>query len=536
MSLCCPPLSPVSEPAPSLTQENLSETRSEVCEPDQVGATNEEAARLRSLHALDLLDTPREREFDDLVQLAAAICGSPIGMISLVDEDRQWFKASLGFDLAETPREVAFCHHAIQQPGLMLVEDATLDPRFSDNPMVTGEAGWRFYAGMPIASPEGQALGTLCVLDRIPRTLTPEQKAALRILAVEVNARIELRSQRRALEEALRSAQIARERAEALEQRFRTFMDCGPFLAYMKDADGRMLYYNGLLARTFNASQEELLNKLDHELWPPHLADAYREHDLEVLTTGELRITNEQTVNRDGTTCSWRSYKFPCIDGGTKTLVGGISIEVTDELHREAELKRYQAELEAANRRLSELASLDALTSLPNRRVFDEELRISFRKARRLNTPLCLLMLDVDHFKSHNDRFGHSHGDSVLRSLSHELKSQVRVSDLVARFGGEEFVVLLPETEERNAVEIGHRLVRHIRELPWPVAPVTISLGVSSLSAATPDPERLVTLADEALYAAKCAGRDRTVSYSDILEQNLQSARLNFRRRGSAMV
>ncbi len=484
-----------------------------------------EARRLQALHALQILDTPPEAEFDDLVQLAAAICGCPISIVSLVDAHRQWLKAKLGLEIQETPRDVAFCHYTIQQPGLTLVEDATLDPRFSDNPFVTGEPGLRFYAGMPIESPDGYPVGTLCVLDRTPRTLSQDQRLALRILAGQAKARLELRAEHHALEQALADATAAKTRFEAMEQRFQTFMDSGPFLAYIKGADGRMLYYNQPLARKFNVSLQAFLGKTDEELWPADLAATFRRNDQEVLTTGTLQIRHEETRNPDGSNSVWRSYKFPCTDAAGQSLIGGVSVDVTEELRREADLKRYQAELEAANHRLSELASLDALTGLANRRVFDEQLRLFFREARQTATPLCVLMLDVDRFKSHNDRFGHGHGDDVLRTLAQHLKQQLRAGDLLARYGGEEFILLLPQTDEENASKLAHRLAQSVRDFPWPVAPVTISIGVSTTTPATPDAHRLVTLADEALYEAKCTGRDRVVCYSAVLRRTLQSAR-----------
>jgi diguanylate cyclase (GGDEF)-like protein/PAS domain S-box-containing protein len=484
-----------------------------------------EQNRLRALHNLDLLDTAPEPEFDELVQLAAAICRAPISMVSLVDEDRQWFKAVIGLDVDSTAREVAFCDHAIRQPDLMLVEDATLDPRFANNPMVVGDAGWRFYAGMPVTDPEGLPVGTLCVMDHVPRTLTTDQRNALRILASQANARLELRIKRRELEHALACAEAATVRLTASEQRFQSFMDSGPFMAFLKDADGRLLYYNQRWAEHFGVSRTLMLDKTDAELWPAHLAAIYRAHDLETLRSNDLCVVDEQTIGREGDLSTWRSFKFPCTETEGQALVGGISLDVTEELKREAELQRSRAELELANRQLRELASVDALTGLANRRSFDEQFRAAFRRARRTNAPLSLLMLDVDHFKLHNDRFGHAHGDEVLRILGQLLRAQVRAGDLVARYGGEEFIVLLAETEEAKACSLAHRLLEEIRQHSWPLAPVTASIGLSSIGPATPDTGRLLTLADEALYAAKCSGRDRVVPYSEVYANTLKQAR-----------
>src|ERR1700744_5750994 len=149
-----------------------------------------EKQRLEALQRLELLDTDPEPEFDELVNLAAAICGTPISLVTLLDERRQWFKAAIGMDIAETPREIAFCSHAIRQPDMFLVADAAVDPRFADNPLVTGDPHIRFYAGVPISSPDGFALGTLCVIDNKPRQLTQLQMDMLTMLARQVNARM----------------------------------------------------------------------------------------------------------------------------------------------------------------------------------------------------------------------------------------------------------------------------------------------------------------------------------------------------------
>ena len=139
-----------------------------------------EAERLRSLNELGILDSAPEREFDALVQAAALVCGVPVSLISLIDVDRQWFKASTGLPgVTETPRDVAFCAHAILQDGIFEVPDATLDPRFVDNALVTGAQAVRFYAGAPLRLSDGSNAGTLCIIDRQPRQLDAKQREVL---------------------------------------------------------------------------------------------------------------------------------------------------------------------------------------------------------------------------------------------------------------------------------------------------------------------------------------------------------------------
>ncbi len=143
----------------------------------------EESARLESLRALQILDTPPEPAFDDIARLAAALCGVPTALVTLVDANRQWFKARVGLALAETPREHSFCAHAVEAGTTMVVSDARADPRFLANPLVTGEPFIRFYAGVPLVGEDGAPVGTLCVMDRVARELSEPQREALTILA-----------------------------------------------------------------------------------------------------------------------------------------------------------------------------------------------------------------------------------------------------------------------------------------------------------------------------------------------------------------
>ena len=162
-----------------------------------------EAARVAALRNYAILDTEPEQAFDDLVLLASFICKTPIALISLVDEDRQWFKSKVGVSISETPREIAFCATAIQQPDVFVVPDTLNDERFRNNPLVVSEPNVRFYAGAPLIDRDGNALGTLCVIDRIPREFGPDQQTALKALSRLVLAQLEFRRNLMLLKEAL---------------------------------------------------------------------------------------------------------------------------------------------------------------------------------------------------------------------------------------------------------------------------------------------------------------------------------------------
>ena len=169
-----------------------------------------ESARLAELKDYDILDSVSEETYDAITYLASQICGVPIAMISIIDSDRQWFKSRVGFELAETHRDLSFCSHAILDSGnLTIVPDATVDERFSDNPVVAGFPGIRFYAGAPLVTESGNALGTLCVIDREPRTLTADQERSLEALSTQVMALLELRRSVQMLEEKQRQVEEA---------------------------------------------------------------------------------------------------------------------------------------------------------------------------------------------------------------------------------------------------------------------------------------------------------------------------------------
>jgi GAF domain-containing protein len=177
-----------------------------------------EKDRLEAINSYDILDTPREEEFDDIVKMAAQACNVPISLISFVTSGRQWFKAEVGTGLTETPLSASICSHAIRHKDLFIVPDTTKDPRTRDNPLVAGDPNVRFYAGALLASPEGLPLGTVCVLDYKPRTLTDQEANTLKILARQVMTQLELRRTLSQLRRALAVKSRIEERLNFLSQ------------------------------------------------------------------------------------------------------------------------------------------------------------------------------------------------------------------------------------------------------------------------------------------------------------------------------
>jgi PAS domain S-box-containing protein len=195
----------------------------------------DEPRRLEALRRYEILDTPPEPAFDDLTRLASQVCDAPMAMLSLVDAERQWFKSRVAVPVEETSRDISFCAHAIGGRDIFEVPDASADPRFEDNPYVVGESGIRFYAGAPLLTPDGHALGTLCVMDQRPRTLSPAQTDALRALSRQVVAQLELR--RRLLVERHGAEEALHEKEESL----RVVVDQLPAVLWTTDRELRFV-------------------------------------------------------------------------------------------------------------------------------------------------------------------------------------------------------------------------------------------------------------------------------------------------------
>src|ERR1700723_1772206 len=254
-----------------------------------------DAADLRAIWTRDLLDSQPEIECDELVQLAAAICGTPIGLVTLLDERHQWYRASNHLKMRETPREAAFCAHAVRQTGLFLVKDALMDARFGSNPLVTSEPALRFFAGVGLFTSDGDPIGTLSVVDMSPRILTAEQSHALEVLGRQMSVLLEALVQRKALEEIRAEKERASANLRASEELFRAFMNASPFLSYIKDAAGRLLFYNRSFAQRFGVSEYAWLGRTDEQLWSRKLTKSVRTHDLEVMAGGKMVETEEHS-------------------------------------------------------------------------------------------------------------------------------------------------------------------------------------------------------------------------------------------------
>lgn len=339
--------------------------------------------RQAMLDAYGLQDRAREQAYDDIVRLAMMLCDVPAAAVSMLDRDRQWFKAENGLGIASLPRGSTLCEHTVRGRELFEVEDVDAD---ASGPLRVDGAPVRYYAGVPLLSADGQALGTLCVLDIRPRRLNDAQREGLVLLARQTQHLLELRRY-------------------MLEQR----------------------------------------RQID-------------ERDARARRSDDAR-----------------------------------------------------ADLQRRNEELQYSASHDTLTGLLNRRAL-AQLRTDPDAMARLNAgAYTLMVLDIDHFKQVNDRHGHLLGDRALRAVADAVHGAIRDDDVAVRFGGEEFLVVLPSTRLDRAMEVGERIRARVANAGLPFA-LTVSIGIAAGEPGIDVPEAVFERADQALYRAKAGGRDRIVA------------------------
>ena len=484
---------------------------------------SDEPDRQRDLDGYGILDTPAEVAFDDLAKLAAAITGAPVSLVSLLDADRQWFKAHVGTDLTQTPRDVAFCGHTILGTDLTVVPDATADPRFADNPLVTSAPHVRFYAGTPLVSPEGHALGALCVLDVVPRDLSPQQAEAMRMLGRQVVAQMRLR----------RAAA-----AVAASERFtRATIDALPSRIAVLDAEGRILAANQAWRDAAGAAAVTGADYLDL----CGAGDGPDAVDGAALAAGARDVL---AGRRDAFAMEYAHADGPAPPARPRWSV--VRVSRFDDAGRPRAVVCHEdvTDRHAAAERLKHDARHDALTGLPNRVLFAERVDRCLALARRHGHGFAVLFLDLDRFKIVNDSLGHAAGDKLLTTVAARLVEAVRPSDLVAsadadappddpaaertvaRMGGDEFTVLLehlssPADAARVAERVRAAVARPVdhdgHELTTTVSIGIVACGGGPAGVPYEAARDLLRDADAAMYKAKAAGKDRYVVFDQTM-------------------
>jgi diguanylate cyclase (GGDEF)-like protein/PAS domain S-box-containing protein len=576
-----------------------------------------EAERLVALAETQLLDSEHEAVFDAIVALAASICGVPMAAITLIDRDRQWFKASVGIGDPETPREDAFCTYTILHPDALEVDDATSDERFRNNPFVLGDAHVRFYAGMPLTTGSGHALGALCVIDRAPRQLSNAQRESLRHLTTVVERLIDARTESLRQQKAVRDSE---ERMARGRDFIRKITDAMPALILYLDREQLVRFANADVGRRFDVDATTLIGRSFAEICG---ADLYAEIQARLLRAfagetvsfeGHRRLRDQfyhhrthylpdvaadghvqgvfalsfditaqkqaeivaQTAERRlqliadnipaAVSIIDRDHVYRFNNAVYERVTGKPLAEITGRPIREIigeevyaqtvpHLERAlaghrtqfefrqerddgprflrgtyqpkrdeaghvvgvfgmlldQTELKQAEDQLRVMAEFDALTKLANRYRLYDVIALSGARAQRHGGGRALLYLDVDKFKSINDRHGHAGGDAVLVEFSRRLKAAVRATDTVARLAGDEFVVLLEDVREvgdaERVADAIHAAMRPpVRYIDTDIA-VGTSIGIAFNTDPGEDADAWLHRADGALYSAKAAGR-----------------------------
>jgi diguanylate cyclase (GGDEF)-like protein/PAS domain S-box-containing protein len=335
------------------------------------------------------------------------------------------------------------------------------------------------------------------------------QQQTLGMVAHQIAAHIELKAQVVALRTAVEELDRTARNLEISDSRFRAFLDASAVAAFMKDEDGRMIYCNSALTDRFGVVPEDWIGKTDFETLPPEIAEKFRKVDLQVLADNREIHFEDQTLGPGGSIFSWDVYKFPVVDASGARSLACISLDVTEKREAEREVQKVQQELQIANEKLQTLSLTDALTGLMNRRALEESLERELARSVRSRSQLCLLMIDLDNFKSFNDSFGHIPGDEALRRIAILMQEGTRKGDLLARYGGEEFLVILPDTSAIEAIPIARRLCEAVEASAWELRPLTTSIGVATLDGRNLTSTSFLDEADRALYAAKRRGRNQ---------------------------
>ena len=394
----------------------------------------DEAGRLAALHALQLLDSEPEREFDALVALAAELLGCPTALITMVDRDRVWIKAANAPCPSELGRDIAMCDRTVRQDTLVTIDDLTLDPQYHVNPVITGTNN-RFYAGMPIhvANAAGAALpiGTLCVLDTTPRSLNAAGEAALRHLASLAEVLI---AARRTALEAVRIAttgeQLVRDlaRQDGIFRQAERIARIGSWRVAL--AEGQLQWSDNVFH--IHGLPVGVPPSLDAALdyYPPYARDGIATLIQRTIETGKPFDVEADLVTADGRAIRVRAAgEVERDDGGTIQALVGVFQDITERHRLETQLRHS--------------ANTDALTRIANRAAFDRELEAAMAVARHDGSALMLVLIDLDGFKAINDSLGHDAGDDVLRLTGAALTQPWLRDCFAARIGGDEFALIV---------------------------------------------------------------------------------------------
>ncbi len=337
-----------------------------------------EKSRLKALDKYAVLDTPAEEEFDALTRLAAYIARTPIALISLIDGQRQWFKSKVGLSVEQTPRSQAFCHYTIQGEEPLEVNDARLDERFLKNPLVTGDPHIRYYCGVPLSTPEGEMLGSLCVIDKTPKQLDAYQLQALQTLAGEVMARLELRRQKQELEEQKRQLEYS-------EAQYRALFEESQGYLFTHSMEGTILSANGAAVEALGYRKEELVGKNMSCLLVLGQSSLLKDY-FKGIRAGRAVSGVSRIVTATGQERYWQYRNFPSLSAGGTPYVICSAQDVTDKEIAARLLREAKEELEEQ----VQLRTQELLASNTALQETQAELDVFlYRASHDLKGPLC---------------------------------------------------------------------------------------------------------------------------------------------------
>ncbi len=483
-----------------------------------------ESERLRTLKLLKILNTDAEEDFDDLTRLAAQICGVPISAVSLIDTNRQWFKSKVGLSVSETPRDAAFCAHTILKNELFIVPNAANDERFAKNPLVTGDPNIRFYAGAPLVTEEGHALGSLCVIDTVPRELRSEQKEALVSLARQTMNLISLRwraSELSAANDDLNREISKREEAEKnlrLLDRAIAAISEGILISDVQ-SDNKIIYANDSFERLTGYGLEEIkglnCNILQGEQTDPATVEVLRK----AIGNQEFCAVEILNYRKDGTSF-WNALSISPIRDTSGKVMNFVGVQQDISNRKITEEKLIHNALH------------DALTELPNRTLFLEHLRQTIKlNGTRGKKSFAVLFLDFDQFKVINDSLGHMEGDKLLRLIARRLTDSLRPGDIVARIGGDEFTILLDNLNNSDDITAIIKRIENSLTHPFNLCGnevfTSASIGVALSDENYKEPETMLRDADIAMYRAKANGKSCHQIFNQTMHKQA-SSRLKF--------
>ncbi|MBN3217673.1 sensor domain-containing phosphodiesterase [Pectobacterium polaris] len=442
--------------------------------------SKDEDKRLAALREYGIKNVLFDPGLSNLISLAANIFSVPIVLVSLVEAERQLFAASVGVPFCETPRDISFCAHTILKKKIMVVPDALKDARFKSNPLVVGVPYIRFYAGIPLITPSGHAIGTLCIIDLKPRTtFTKRDEHNLQDLASLVMDKLEMRR----LELARKASQV----------RFENIANTSPDTILCVNEKGMITFWNTAAEHMLEYTDEEIIGRSINTIVPDafvvqlnHLVT-----DRDSLMKG---VTLELNVQAKSGSLVPVELSVSMWEDNDNISYGAILRDITERRRNEE--------------RLFLLAHLDPLTGLANRTLLTSNLETALK-----NEPaVCIMMVDLDGFKDVNDSLGHSSGDNILVHVAKKIKATVRAGDVVARMGGDEFALLFPGLSDKKvAGKIAEQIIHEISQAMI-IDDHQINISASIGAVLYPEygltVQDLLTSADLALYQAKSEGRN----------------------------